>query len=296
MGRICKACLIDKEDSCFYFKNASKGRLDTTCKECRIAGNISVKPPKDTENKTCKSCGDTKPVSEYQKAGGGKWLQPYCKDCDSARKKEWVLKNHEELKAKNNLKYKNWRERNPIQPKEKKPRKKDDKEYVRQRLLKYTSTPEFKIKKRAADKAYKEANREKVAARKKEYYYSQNGLQKAKDWQKAQMSDPEFRIKKNLRGRVYVALKRGIKTESTMALLGCTIEHFTKYFEGLFYDDMSWERYMKGEIHIDHIKPCILFDLTIPEQQKECFHYTNLQPLWKVDNLKKGKSYSGKNI
>lgn len=46
-----------------------------------------------------------------------------------------------------------------------------------------------------------------------------------------------------------------------------------------------------GEWHIDHIKPCASFDLTDPEEQKECFHYTNLQPLWAKDNLNKGAKY-----
>ena len=49
---------------------------------------------------------------------------------------------------------------------------------------------------------------------------------------------------------------------------------------------MSWENY--GEWHIDHIKPCASFALSIEEEQHKCFHYSNLQPLWSIDNLKKG--------
>ena len=47
-----------------------------------------------------------------------------------------------------------------------------------------------------------------------------------------------------------------------------------------------------GLWHVDHIKPCFSFDLTDPEQQKICFHYTNLQPLWALENIKKGKKES----
>ena len=48
---------------------------------------------------------------------------------------------------------------------------------------------------------------------------------------------------------------------------------------------MSWDNY--GDWHIDHIIPCAAFDLTDIEQQKKCFNYKNLQPLWAEENLKK---------
>jgi hypothetical protein len=52
---------------------------------------------------------------------------------------------------------------------------------------------------------------------------------------------------------------------------------------------MSWVAFLRGEIHIDHIVPCSQFDLSLPEQQRQCFHYSNLQPLWATDNLRKSK-------
>ena len=51
---------------------------------------------------------------------------------------------------------------------------------------------------------------------------------------------------------------------------------------------MSFENY--GKWHVDHIKPCAKFDFTKPEEQVKCFHYTNLQPLWAIDNIKKEQS------
>ena len=60
-----------------------------------------------------------------------------------------------------------------------------------------------------------------------------------------------------------------------------------QYLEPQFKPEMNWNNH--GEIwEIDHIKPCSSFDLTDTEQQKQCFHYTNLQPLWAEDNLRKG--------
>jgi len=52
---------------------------------------------------------------------------------------------------------------------------------------------------------------------------------------------------------------------------------------------MNWEN--QGEWHVDHIRPICSFDMTIEEEQIKCFHYSNLQPLWAEDNLKKGGSY-----
>ena len=51
----------------------------------------------------------------------------------------------------------------------------------------------------------------------------------------------------------------------------------------------AWDNY--GEWHIDHIRPCSSFDLTIQEQQVQCFNYKNLQPLWAIDNISKGAKY-----
>ena len=60
------------------------------------------------------------------------------------------------------------------------------------------------------------------------------------------------------------------------------------YIEKLFVDGMSWDNYGPTGWHIDHIKPCASFDLTNQDEQRQCFHYTNLQPLWAADNIRKG--------
>ena len=96
-------------------------------------------------------------------------------------------------------------------------------------------------------------------------------------------SDPNYRLLKNLRSRVRQALKGKHKSAATKALLGICVDECRKYIEALFTEGMSWD----SDIHIDHIVPCASFDLSDPEQQRRCFHYTNLQPLWGPDNLKK---------
>ena len=39
------------------------------------------------------------------------------------------------------------------------------------------------------------------------------------------------------------------------------------------------------------VRPCATFDLRDAEEQRRCFHYTNLQPLWAADNVRKWKHY-----
>lgn len=101
-------------------------------------------------------------------------------------------------------------------------------------------------------------------------------------------NDLKFRLLTNLRTRLRAALKaQGIKkTTSTMKLCGCSLEKLKQHLESQFTEGMSWDN--KGDWHVDHIKPCAAFDLTDPEEQKKCFHYTNLQPLWALDNMRKG--------
>ena len=94
----------------------------------------------------------------------------------------------------------------------------------------------------------------------------------------------EFRLKKCLRSRFFKAMSRK-QRGPTMAMVGCSFSVFRQHLESQFTDGMSWDNY--GDWEIDHIIPCAAFDLTDVEQQKRCFHFTNLQPLWRTDNRKK---------
>jgi len=98
--------------------------------------------------------------------------------------------------------------------------------------------------------------------------------------------DINFRLLKQMRSRMSNALKRNQKSAKTMELTGCTMEFLRAYLESKFEDGMSWDNY--GVWHVDHIIACANFDLSDPEQQRICFHYTNLQPMWGEHNIKKG--------
>jgi hypothetical protein len=115
-----------------------------------------------------------------------------------------------------------------------------------------------------------------------------------KEWNKEKMkTDVGFRIRHNLSERLRLALKSNSKGKKTMELLGCSIIEFKIHLESKFQEGMNWSNYGLKGWHIDHIKPCALFDLTKSEEQIKCFHYTNMQPLWSKDNLTKSKTFNG---
>jgi len=121
-------------------------------------------------------------------------------------------------------------------------------------------------------------------------YYSENKekvmSRNNKNTKKRLEIDPMFRITKNLRGRMNSVLIGASKSANTLKLLDCSLEYYKKYLEKQFRDGMSWENY--GYYwHIDHIKPCALFNLLLDDEQKKCFHHTNTQPLLAKENLKK---------
>lgn len=97
------------------------------------------------------------------------------------------------------------------------------------------------------------------------------------------------RIVNNLRGRIVKAMKRhGLtKSDSTMSLTGCDVNHLKQHLESKFQNGMNWRNMGFWGWHIDHIVPCSAFDLTKEDDRKRCFHFQNLQPLWRNDNLSK---------
>lgn len=101
-------------------------------------------------------------------------------------------------------------------------------------------------------------------------------------------NDIEYRLRNSLRQRVRSAVKRdgGLKSEHTMTLIGCSVSQLRTHLESKWRPRMSWDNYGKGDgkWSIDHIRPCASFDLTDPEQQRACFHWSNMQPLWWKDN------------
>lgn len=141
-------------------------------------------------------------------------------------------------------------------------------------------------------KDWAKANKERIALLKK-IHYSENKEeiieQKRIYNNEKRATDVAYRLKANLRSRLNVALKRQKKSGSSIKDLGCSAEFLKKYLESKFVEGMSWENYGRGlgKWNIDHIQPLSNFNLSDPLQVAAVCHYTNLQPLWFEDNLKK---------
>jgi hypothetical protein len=100
--------------------------------------------------------------------------------------------------------------------------------------------------------------------------------------------DPQHRAVARIRCRLSKVVKRGDKKQRSMELVGCSRADLMVYLQSTMTPDMTVADFKAGRLHIDHIKPCASFDLTDPAQQKECFHFSNLQLLWAEDNFSKG--------
>jgi len=134
-------------------------------------------------------------------------------------------------------------------------------------------------------------NKLKILKQRKDYYikYKQTILESVRKYRlKRNRNDLIFRITGNLRHRVNQAIKGNNKSTKSLKLIGCSIQNLKNHLELKFTKGMSWSNY--GKWHIDHIRPCVSFNLSKSKEQRKCFHYTNLQPLWARDNLVKHTS------
>jgi hypothetical protein len=202
--------------------------------------------------KYCNVCDTTKNINDFHKCKSNKYGLNYaCKDCINKINTKWRRKNKDSNR--------NYQKRNREQIKERKKiyRKKNRKKLGEQ----------FRI--------WKSKNIEKV--RKYDNEYRKN----------RRKNDIHFRILTNFRSRIRIALICKDKCYKTMELIGLSLDKFKKYIESKFKNDMEWNNYGSNGWHIDHILPCELFDIRDERQQRICFNYKNLQPIWKEENHKK---------
>ena len=248
--------------------------------------------------KICPKCKKEKKISEFhvntrEKDG----LQWSCKECRSIKSDEKKQKE----KQIRELKDRGLKQCNKCgEVKEFKFFKKDGSGYrtkcklcCRDEIMKYGKSDSYRNYQREYQREWREEHREKVNERAK--LSARRPIYR----EKLQIRNNEInhRLVNNLRHRVNRVIKDAnvVKGYKTMDMLGCTIIFFKEYISSLFTDGMSWDNYGKGKGHwsIDHIIPCASFIMTDPEEQKRCFHYTNMQPMWGKMNLLKSSWHNG---
>jgi hypothetical protein len=228
------------------------------------------------ETKTCTVCKLTKNINEYQFRKDNQKYRNECKKCTTQRARErGYSKTYRARKKNKKLGIEEKKENLP----------KNQKRCVTCNEIKDIGEYQFRSDTKKYRNQCMRCRQNKINEYKrtnKDYKVKYNTHRK-----KRRENDEQYYLTEKLRNRLRGALKRdnATKCEATIELLGCDIQFFKKYIEDQFVEGMDWEN---KNFHIDHIIPCSLFDLTKEENQKICFHYTNLQPLFPIDNIKKG--------
>jgi len=214
------------------------------------------------DEKTCTFCKQTKPLSGFS-TNGKKGIRSQCKECRCSKEKEKRKQNIEAYKEK-------------------------DKKY-------YEANKQEVLER---NREYRAENREAIIAQKKQYYQeNKDGL--VRDWHERtkprrnarlcerRQTDKQFALISSLRSRVSDVLrKKETKDMTCFELLSCSRDHILEWIEHQFTDEMSWDNYAKYW-HADHVVPVAFFDVCDNKQKKACFHWSNLKPLPKSDNLSK---------
>lgn len=221
----------------------------------------------DLKTKKCTNCNEILPFTSYSfpaSCNGRPFT--YCKECAKIRANKYKEKNREKvLKQK-----KEWNKNNPDRIKSAHKKRYSD-STKRQKMID-TATKWRKDN----PHRYKELRRK---------YYENYGREYFK---KRRKNDIIYKIKASLRTRLYIALKKGMSSDAAFNFLGCTIEELKDHIESQFQEGMTWNNWSRGGWSLDHIIPLSAFDLTDKEQVKKACHYSNLQPLWEADNIRKG--------
>jgi hypothetical protein len=284
-----------------FYKNFYKGKqrdgFISVCKKCkREYGREYGEKNKEKNKKVGKQyrAKNKEKIKQY-----GKEYRRKNKEKIKIRDKEYYLKNKEKIGRRSALYYLN----NQPSVKEYYKRTRDIRSIKHKAWLKknavhvkqYARERYNKEEKRIYNHQYHVKNKKRLNSKSREYSYKNRS--KINEYVRhKRKTDPLFRIRMGLSSRLRMLLKltNTKKTLSTIQLLGCSVHYLKTYLESKFLPGMTWDNYGYYGWHVDHIVPCAKFDLTKEKEQKKCFHYKNLQPLWWRDNLNKQSFYNGK--
>jgi hypothetical protein len=306
--KICRKCNVLLPVNKFRENLNVKSGLHSYCIDCSIVPKKvrepkiiipkikEVKPPRIVDGKcVCSTCKELLPVDDfYKRKDGG--IRTDCKKC--------VLERNRELRKTNRYKgrYKEYRKeyknaKSIIRKQEKLIKKQEkEKELELLKIQKENIRLENLEKKRLEKIRITEEKRLERIRIKEEYLQSeeyQEHQRLLKDRKRLsvmrtfnrRMEEPLFKFKKLLRNNIRNSFKRGgfSKTSQACEILGADWDVVKKYFESKFKPGMTWEN--MGLWHIDHILPISM--ATCEEDVIRLNHYSNLQPLWAEDNVKK---------
>ena len=215
--------------------------------------------------KTCRVCKKEQDGALFPKTGKG-YISHRCKSCTADYKK----KRKERLGITVSEADKRWKAANR-------------EHYLRSMRswhLERKNDPGYIVKRVKTAQVWYKNNKEKAINQSVEYARARK------------KRDPLFRAIGNLRSYLSHTLKtRGLhKSNHLMDLLGCDWPSLKTHLESRFVEGMTWDNY--GEWHIDHVNPLASFDLSQKDELVVAWHYTNLQPLWAEDNLRKSDKIS----
>lgn len=265
-------------------------------------------------HRQCTKCGEQKPANTdfFRKQERGLYgLRSHCKTCEAAhnkqQKKSFYRANAESERAKKakfraenperqkeiakNCYARN-RERFLLDKKEKYAARRD--EIAAMRREKHAQNP---MAGREAQRHYRAKNRDHAIARSREY--RKRNIEKIREQERVSGlakyyrrygKDAAFTLKVRTSALVRASLKAVGKSQRTLELLGYGPDELRAHLESLFTEGMTWDKFMAGQIHIDHKRPVSSFNITSETCQdfKNCWSLSNLQPLWSTDNLRKG--------
>lgn len=234
--------------------------------------------------KTCRKCKTNKPFEDFTKNTRNKdGFSTWCRACEKLKyqeNKDYLLERRNAWEEKNPDKVQAYREKfRGAYTEYRKEYYLENKEKYAERAKKYRlDDPQHH---REIDKRYKETHREQINA-----YH--------REWKKNKReTSVEHVLRSNMSRRINYALTtqiNGAKTKTTIEYVGCSVEYLKIYLESRFEIGMSWDNYGLCW-HIDHIIPCVAWDLTNPFQSFCCWNYRNLMPLWAKENQAKKDKY-----
>jgi hypothetical protein len=214
------------------------------------------------EMKVCSKCLIEKGIDEfYLEKRNKSGVMGSCKDCYNSKQKEWRVNNSETLKERE--------------------KKKRETNYgnIKKNNKKYYINNVDKVNERNREWRKNNPNRSKEFSKK----WKIKNLDKIKQYTQI----PEIKVSHNMRCRIneYLKIHNISKKNKTFDIVGCTPEFLKEHLERQFKVDMNWDNYGIHGWHIDHKIP--LSSAKTEEEIYKLCHYTNLQPLWAEENLKK---------